>query len=79
MTEDSSSSQHCQKVFDKDKSPPQSQKSALKTTSHQQSVIKARLKLWREFFFSLKSIYKCVMDDKSYFTVESNMWQQPSY
>jgi hypothetical protein len=30
-------------------------------------------------FFSVKSIYKCVMDDEPYFTVEGNKWQQQSY
>jgi hypothetical protein len=36
-------------------------KFALKTTAQQQSVIKARLKLLTQNFFSAKSIYKCVM------------------
>jgi hypothetical protein len=37
-------------------------KSAPKT-ARQQSVIKARLKLLQQHFFSAKSIDKCVMDD----------------
>jgi hypothetical protein len=37
------------------------------------------LKLLTQNFFSAKSIYKCVMDDESYFTVDSNEWQQQSY
>jgi hypothetical protein len=49
-----------------------------KTTARQQSVIKTRLKLLTQNFFSAKSIYKCVMDDKSYFTVDGNEWQQQS-
>jgi hypothetical protein len=47
-------------------------KSAPKTTVRQQSVIKARLKLLTQNFFSTKSIYKCVMDDEFYFTVGGN-------
>jgi hypothetical protein len=54
-------------------------KSAPKTTARQQSVIKARLKPLTQYFFSAKSIYKCVMDDESYFTVDGNGWQQQSY
>jgi hypothetical protein len=30
-------------------------------------------------FLSVELIYKCVMDDESYFTVEGNVWQQQSY
>jgi DNA-binding transcriptional regulator YhcF (GntR family) len=41
-------------------------KSAPKTTARQQSVIKARLKLLTQNFFSAKSIHKYVMDEKSY-------------
>jgi hypothetical protein len=54
-------------------------KFAPKTTSRQQSVIKARLKLLTQIFFAAKSIYKCVLDDDSYFTVDGNEWQQQSY
>jgi restriction endonuclease S subunit len=54
-------------------------KSAPKTTARQQSVIKARLKLLTQNLFSAKSIYKCVMDDKSFFTVDGKQWQQHSY
>jgi hypothetical protein len=46
-------------------------KFALKTTAHQQSVIKARLKVLTQNFFSAKSIYKCVMDDESWLTAMS--------
>jgi hypothetical protein len=53
-------------------------RSALKTTARQQSVIKARLKLLTQNFFSVNSIYKCVMDDKSYFTVDGIKWHQQS-
>jgi hypothetical protein len=49
--------------------------SAPKTTARQQSVIKARLKLLTQNFFSAKSIYKCVMDDESFFTVDGNEWK----
>jgi hypothetical protein len=48
------------------------QKPPPKTTARQQSVIKASLKLLAQNFFSAKSIYKCVMDDESYFTVDGN-------
>jgi hypothetical protein len=54
-------------------------KSAPETTARQQSVIKARLKLLQQNFFTAKSIYKCVTDDESYFTVDGNEWQQQSY
>jgi hypothetical protein len=54
-------------------------KSALKTTTRKQSVIKARLKLLTRNFFSAKAIYKCLMDDESYFTVDGNEWQQQTY
>jgi hypothetical protein len=54
-------------------------KSAPKTTARQQSVIKARLKLLTQNFFSAKVIYKCMIDDESYFTVDGNAWQQQSY
>jgi hypothetical protein len=54
-------------------------KSAPKTTPRQQSVIRARLKLLTQNFFSAKSIYKCVMDDESYFMVDGSEWQQQSY
>jgi hypothetical protein len=47
-------------------------KSAPKTTARQKSVIKARLKLLTQYFFSAKSIYKCLMDD-------GNEWQHHSY
>jgi hypothetical protein len=50
-------------------------KAAPKTTARQQSVIKARLKLLTQNYFSAKSIYKCVMDDETYFTVDGNKWQ----
>jgi hypothetical protein len=55
------------------------EKSAPKTTSRQQSVIKARLKLLTQKFFSAKSICKCVMDDESYFTVDGDEWHHQSY
>jgi hypothetical protein len=51
-------------------------KSVPKTTARQQSFTKTRLKLLTQNFFSAKSIYKCVMDDESYFTVDGNEWQQ---
>jgi hypothetical protein len=51
------------RVFRKTENP------APKTTVRQQSVIKARLKLLTQNIFSVKSIYKCNMDDESYFTV----------
>jgi hypothetical protein len=54
-------------------------KSAPKTTARQKTVIKARLKLLTQNYFSEKSIYKCVIDDESYFTVGGNKWQQQSY
>jgi hypothetical protein len=54
-------------------------KSAPKTTARQQLVIKARLKLLTQNFFSAKSIYKCLMEDEIYFTVDGNEWQQQSY
>jgi DNA-binding CsgD family transcriptional regulator len=43
-------------------------------TVRQQSVIKgkARLKLLAQIFFSVKSIYKCVMDDESNLTVKGD-------
>jgi hypothetical protein len=47
-------------------------KSAPKTSARQQSVIKARLKLLTQNFFSAKLIYKCVMDDEFYFMVDGN-------
>jgi nitrogen regulatory protein PII len=55
--------------------------SAPTATARQQSVNKAyRLQLLTQNFFSAKSIYKCVMDDEFYFTVEGNdEWQQQSY
>jgi hypothetical protein len=37
------------------------------------------LKLLTQNFFSAKSIYECVMDDESYFTVDGNEWQQQNY
>jgi hypothetical protein len=46
-------------------------KSTSQISARQQSVIKARLKLVMQNFFFAKSIYKCVTDDESYFTVES--------
>jgi hypothetical protein len=36
-------------------------------------------KLLTQNFFSVKSFYKCVMDDESYFMVEGKEWQQQSY
>jgi hypothetical protein len=54
-------------------------KSVPKTTARQKSVIEARLKLLTQNFFSAKSIYKCVMDDESYFMVDRNAWQQQTY
>jgi hypothetical protein len=51
-------------------------KSAPKTTASQQSVIKAKLKLLTQNFFSAKLIYKCVKDEESYFTVDGNEWHQ---
>jgi hypothetical protein len=36
-------------------------------------------KILTQNFFSAKSIYKCVIDDESYFTVDDNEWQQQSY
>jgi hypothetical protein len=56
-----------------------SKKSAPQTTARHKSVIKAKLKLLTQNLFSVKSIYKCVIDDQSYFTVEDNYWQQQSY
>jgi hypothetical protein len=47
-------------------------KSTPKVTARQQSIFKARLKLLTQIFFSAKSIYKCVMDDESSFTVDGN-------
>jgi hypothetical protein len=68
------------KFFDKDGSPHcKAKKSTPKTTARQQSVIKARLKLLTQNLFSEKSIYKCVMEDESHFTVDGNEWQQQSY
>jgi hypothetical protein len=61
------------------RSQKRAKKSAPKTTARQQSVIKARLKLLTQNLFSAKSIYKCVMDDESYFTADGNEWQQQSY
>jgi hypothetical protein len=53
-------------------------KSAPKPTARQQSVNKAWLKLLTQNFFSSKSIYKCVMDDESYFMllplIDGNEW-----
>jgi hypothetical protein len=60
-------------VFDTDGSPQQSQKIR---TSHQQYQIETLL---TQNFFSAKSIYKCVMVDESYFTVDGNECQQQSY
>jgi hypothetical protein len=37
------------------------------------------LKLLTQNFFSEKLIYKRVIDDESYFTVDGNEWQQQSY
>jgi hypothetical protein len=56
------------KVHRKDK------KSTPKTTARQQPVIKARLKLLTQNFFSAKSIYKykCVRDEEPYFMVDGN-------
>jgi hypothetical protein len=56
-------------------------KFVLKITAREQSVIKARLKFLSPDVnnFFVKSIYKCVMDNESYFTVEGNEWQQHSY
>jgi hypothetical protein len=62
--EDPSSSQHCQKYLTKMRVHRIAKKSAPKTTTRQQSVIKARLKLLTQNFFSAKSINKCVMDDE---------------
>jgi hypothetical protein len=45
----------------------------------QQSVIKPRLNILMQNLFFVQSIYKCVIDDESYFTVEVNEWQQQSY
>jgi hypothetical protein len=36
-------------------------------------------KLLTQNFFPAKSIYKCVMDDESFFMVDGNVWQQQSY
>jgi hypothetical protein len=38
-----------------------------------------RLKLLTQNFFSAKSIFKCVMNDESYFTAVGNDWQQQNY
>jgi hypothetical protein len=54
-------------------------KSALKTTARLQSVIKARLKFLTQNFFSAESVYKCVIDNESYFTFDGNEWQQQRY
>lgn len=54
-------------------------KSAPLTTDRQENVIKSRLKLLTQSYFSATSIYKCVMDDESYFTIEGNEWQGDSY
>jgi hypothetical protein len=54
-------------------------KSTPKTTARQQSPIKARLKLLTQNFFSVKSFYKCVMDDESYFTVDGYECKQQGY
>jgi hypothetical protein len=51
-------------------------KSATKTTARQQAVIKGRLKLLKQNFFSVKSTCNCVMNDESYFTVEGSEWHQ---
>jgi hypothetical protein len=40
---------------------------------------KTRLNLLSENFISAKSIYKCVLDGESFFTVEDNEWQQQRY
>jgi hypothetical protein len=48
-------------------------KFAPKTTSRQQSIFKAKLKL---YVFSLKLIFKCVMNDDSYFTAKGIEFQQ---
>lgn len=56
-----------------------SKKSAPHTTELQESVIKSRLKLLSQNYFSVNLNYKCVMDDESYFTVEGNEWQQKYY
>jgi hypothetical protein len=53
-------------------------KSAPKTKTRQQSVIKTRLKLLTQNFLSAKSIYNSVMDDESNFTIEGNEWQEQS-
>jgi hypothetical protein len=37
------------------------------------------LKLLKHYFFSAKSIYNCVIDDESFFTVDGYEWQQQSY
>jgi hypothetical protein len=51
-----------------------------KTTVRKQSVIKeSYVKLLTQNFFSVKSIYKCVIDEESYFTVEGNQWHQQSH
>jgi hypothetical protein len=66
-----SSSQNCQKVFNKDGSP-------LQHVNNPSS--KLRLKLLTQNIFSAKSIYKCVIYDESFFTINGNEWhQQQSY
>jgi hypothetical protein len=57
----------------------QSRKSKPKTTARQQSVIKATLKVLTQNFLSVKSIYKCVIVDDFFFTVEGNAWPKQSY
>jgi hypothetical protein len=52
-------------------------KSTPKTTI--QSVSQAMLKLLTQNFFSAKLIYKCVMNDESFFKVDGNEWQQQCY
>jgi hypothetical protein len=52
-------------------------KSAAKT--RQQSVIKARMKLLTQFFFTVNLSTNCMIDDESYFTVDGNEWHQQSY
>jgi hypothetical protein len=57
--EDPNSSQNCDKVFDKDKIPPQNQKTPIQTTARQQRVIKARLKLVMQNFFCKIDLQLC--------------------
>jgi hypothetical protein len=63
--EDPSSSQHCQKA----------KKSAPKTTTRPD----AKPFLLTQNHFPAKSIYKDVVDNESYFTVDGNEWQLQSY